>query len=174
MPIIWKYLPEHKLEYFKFKNKHGYSFDNTESTIHTQNALFWIESHLTDNNIIVTPETTNTALGRIIRSLSNSIIILKKQTTADISEIVLSKPMMKAENEKLKLSLNSTDNIKVANLAGNQRKRILPFLFRPNEYAGEVILLDDSTISGTTIDAMKIAMPNATITKSLVLYGYTT
>lgn len=105
MTIIWKYLPEHKLEYFKFKNKHRYSFDNTESIIHTQQAISWIGSHLNDNNIIVTPETTNLAFGNIIKSLPNNILVLKKQTTADISEIVLSKPMMKAEKEKLKLSL---------------------------------------------------------------------
>lgn len=66
--------------------------------------------------------------------------------------------MMKFERAKLHKSLNTSSVIKMADIAGNQRKRFVDCLFKAVQCSNDVVLIDDSIFSGHTLIAAKEAL----------------
>ena len=67
----------------------------------------------------------------------------------------------KPEKQKLMTSLSSNDIVKIASLAGNQRRRIQPHLFKSEQVnvGTKVLFFDDSMFSGSTLNAVKQQYP---------------
>lgn len=81
-------------------------------------------------NIIIVPETTNLLLKNFLSFLKKNIIFLKKNDKQHIVEEIKKQNMMKSEAKKLLLALDGMKTVKIADIAGNQRKRFQSCLFQ--------------------------------------------
>jgi hypothetical protein len=149
---------ENELNYFKMKNKYGYSFTKEEKFIFQKNVTTTI-NNLLENNIIF-PETGNTCLIEIAEMSGKNIIVLEKNTKKDILLQLDNQSMMKAEREKLYKIISENETVKMAQLPGNQRKRLEKLLFKSPKLSLDksYTFLDDSIFSGYTFLAAQEAI----------------
>lgn len=140
------------------KNKYGYSFLPEEKISFQQQVVKKLSPHLSPNSTLIVPETSNLCLLEIAQLTGCPTILLKKNMKEKILLDLDNQAMMKAERQKLISSINAMETVKIANIAGNQRKRFIGSLFQPlNEYLildkSDVVFLDDSIFSGYTFMA---------------------
>lgn len=141
--------------YFKMKNKYDYSFTCEEKAQFQSQVLLSLELSLCNVDTLIVPETSNKCLLEIAYKTGKEVVVLHKNSKDNIIIAISQQTMMKAEKAKLLSSLESMDTIKIANIAGNQRKRFVECLFKPLDNAEilkgkNVALLDDSVFSGYT------------------------
>ena len=116
MRHIWKQLTTRlaKEEYFRFKEKHGYSLSTAERLVHREEAVSWLQATLADvlrseATMVLTPESTNGHFRAILEKLqqrsSLEVVYLKKRKVSEIRGAVVVQPMMKAERLKLQGAL---------------------------------------------------------------------
>lgn len=141
--------------YFKFKNKYEYVFTEQEK----QNFYIEVTKILEKNEIwnnasvLIVPDTENKNFLELIKLTNKKIIILKKSSKEKILEKLENQSMMKSEKQKIFKIINELNNIKMANIPGNQRKRFIDFLFEEKEFLDNnenYLFLDDSLFSGYT------------------------
>lgn len=157
-------LPQHLNTYFKFKEKNGYSFTPEELTAFKESVVSCTDIK---TQIIVVPETTNKNLLDVAQSLG-TVQILKKSSTQEILDYLSAQPMMRGERKKLERSILTH---KMADIAGNQRHRMIECWFQPLEISEPVTLLDDSAFSGYTLRAAQYAL-KAPIMDTITLFSY--
>lgn len=180
--ILWKPLcsREDKEHYFKFKQKHGYQFTADESQLLEQALIEWVLPYIKEavnaKMTVVTPETQNVFFTALLDELKKHISfehqVLVKKDVGSLKLELLQQPMMKAEKEKLVSTLDAMTTLKVAKLAGNQRKRVEAHLFKPLPEVKKAFILDDSFMSGTTLRAMIHALPQLTECTAVAFYGF--
>ena len=157
------------------KNKYEYSFTNEEK----ENFTLLLKEKLMNVpqwnmvNIIIVPETSNLLLKDFLFSTNKNIIFLKKNNKQYIVEEIKKQNMMKSEAKKLLLTLDDMKTVKIADIAGNQRKRFQNCLFQPlniNIMDNDIIFLDDSLFSGNTFLAAQQMLKNFNIT-NIILFN---
>lgn len=124
-------------------------------------------------NIIIVPETTNLLLKNFLSFLKKNIIFLKKNDKQHIVEEIKKQNMMKSEAKKLLLALDGMKTVKIADSAGNQRKRFQSCLFQTlnlNNIDNNIIFLDDSIFSGNTFLAAQKMLENFNTT-TIILFN---
>lgn len=178
--VIYNYLFDLKdrmseITYFKMKNKYGYSFTSQEKEEFQNQVLVGLENHLNNIDILIVPETGNECLLEIAYRTGKEIVIFPKNNKEDIILAVTKQAMMKAEKAKLLSSLEAMDTIKIANIAGNQRKRFIECLFKSIDDMEifkdkNVALLDDSVFSGYTFLAANHIL-NGLNKQNLILFS---
>lgn len=158
--------------YFKFKNKNGYSFNQDEEKIFLSQIIDYLKTQIAPTDILIFPQTSNKCFLRIVGQLGNTYHILQKQNIKEVIQELDKQSMMKAEREKLYATLALNDTVKMANIAGNQRKRFINILFHNinNHTHKSYIFLDDSIFSGYTLAAAHQSV-NQKPTKSIALFS---
>lgn len=141
--------------YFKFKNKHGYRFTECELNDFIEQTLLLLNNNSTWNDAknLIVPQTTNLNFMTLLSKSHKNIITLKKNSKEKIIECVMKQNMMKSEREKLMKMLKNMDIIKMANFAGNQRKRLVECIFEEvklEHLQTPCLFFDDSLFSGYT------------------------
>lgn len=140
--------------YFKFKNKYEHSFTTEEKIIFQQMVLdklklnpLWVNAET-----LIIPETGNLAFVELAHMNGKKVITLHKASKENIKSHLHTQPMMKTEREKLFSSLDEMNRVKIAGIAGNQRKRFIQCLFEELNVddIGQTIFFDDSIFSGYT------------------------
>jgi hypothetical protein len=111
---------------------------------------------------LIIPETGNNAFIELAHMSEKKLIILHKANKEDIKSDLNTQPMMKAEKEKLFKSLDEMHTVKIAGIAGNQRKRFIHCLFEEFSImdTGKTIFFDDSVFSGYTFLAAQYRLKN--------------
>lgn len=160
---------EKQEEYFKMKNKYEHAFSKEEKTAFQQKVLQDLEQFEDWKNakLIFLPETGNTCLIEIAQQSGKEIVYIKKQTKETIKNSLDKQAMMKAEREKLYLAIDSMNTVKMAGVAGNQRKRLVEVLFEdivltPEQEEYSKVFLDDSIFSGYTFLAAQYKINQVT------------
>lgn len=166
---------ENELLYFKMKNKYEYLFTEKEKVafISLLNEKLNKISHWCITNTIVVPETSNYLLKSFLISTGKKIIYLQKNSKEKIIESIQQQPMMKSEAKKLFSSLNNMKTIKIADIAGNQRKRFQTCLFNDiseQNMDTDIVFLDDSIFSGNTFLAAQEKLKNFNVT-NIILFN---
>lgn len=154
---------DNEINYFRMKQKYGNSFSQEQYEQFNALVLGNIMSLLSDIDTLVVPETGNNMLLEIAKTTNKNIFILEKNSKEDIIAALSEQTMMRSEKIKLMTMLEGMDTIKMAQLAGNQRKRFVDCLFKkPNsdtlDKLGSIALLDDSVFSGYTFMAANSAL----------------
>ncbi len=150
-----------QIEYFKMKNKHGYAFSQEEKkefkdkvNIELKKNPDWVNA-----TAILVPGTSNEILKEIAFESSKKVYFLEKASISEIIPALQAQSMMKGEAQKLLSQLKTLESIKMADIAGNQRKRFIGLLFKNidnlKEYLNneKIVFLDDSVFSGITLQA---------------------
>lgn len=147
--------------YFQMKNKYGYSFNDDERLKFENLVLDHFKSLNIDFDSVIYAQTDNHILKSILSKLNKNQYEMKKNSATDIKLIVDGMKMSKPEKQKLMTSLSSNDIVKIASLAGNQRRRIQPHLFKSEQVnvGTKVLFFDDSMFSGSTLNAVKQQYP---------------
>lgn len=162
------------IEYFKFKEKHDYSFSPDELNkflINLSSYILNINGYKKFNTVFI-PETDNLNLIKLSSLVSEKTIIIKKNRKDYIISKLNEQSYQKKEKESLFQSLENMQTIKMANIKGNQRKRFIDILFEKVDSdisMDNSLLLDDSYFSGLTYKALKRKIPNTT--KNVVLFS---
>lgn len=156
---------DYEINYFKMKQKYGNTFTDQEYLHFEKNVLEFLNPLLINIDTLVIPQTGNDTLLNLAKLTSKNIFILEKNTKETMVTAVLEQPMMRSEKTKLMNMLDSMDTIKMAQLAGNQRKRFVNCLFKKPDtktiqQLGKIALLDDSIFSGYTFVAANNALEN--------------
>lgn len=152
--------------YFKMKNKYEHSFSKEEKINFINLARQDLSSCEAWQNaeIVLVPETSNQLLLELCKS--KELVIIYKNDKEVIKEALDKQFFMKTEREKLYTSLdNNGSKVKMANIAGNQRKRFVEFLFKEivlneEQKTKNCVFLDDSIFSGYTFLAAQEAIKN--------------
>lgn len=139
--------------YKKMKQKYGFSFSEDEEKAFMQLVLAELESNpiWQEAHHLIVPQTGNQFLLHLLDKVNKNIHVLKKKSKADIFQALEGQDMMKAERIKLYQTLDDMKEIKMALIAGNQRKRFIGLLFDKLEVdVTEGLFFDDSVFSGYT------------------------
>lgn len=147
-------IEENTKNYFKFKNKYEYSFNQKEK----EDFKSLVFENLKKNKVwlsattLIIPETGNKNLLEIAQLSNKRIITLEKNSKEIIKNELSLQPMMKSEREKLYKSLEVMESVKMAGIAGNQRKRFIEILFKKIVFQNDdsFVFFDDSLFSGYT------------------------
>lgn len=139
--------------YFKFKNKNDYLFTPEQAYEFEENIYNHLIEHIEPQVLIVYPQTSNILFLNLVDKFKNNKQQLSKNTPEQILHILNEQQMMKAEKEKLFKTLESHNTVKMAHIAGNQRKRFINCLFQPICISSNAVFLDDSVFSGHTLAA---------------------
>ena len=141
------------IDYFKFKNKHNFSFTHEELIVFKLKVQEFINS-LGEFDSIVIPQTSNNLFKEIINEIGNVCIIPKRSVIEVLGDLDLHH-MMKEERNKLYSNLHQMDEIKIHLIAGNQRSRVADVLFDiPEHDLSNSLFIDDAIFSGSTFNAM--------------------
>lgn len=141
------------------KNKYDYSLSEEEKNtfIKRLNNSFEKDKIFQESEYLIVPETDNQFLIDWTAQTHKKIIVLKKQTKDKIVQKLSEQTMMRAEKVKLLKAIEAMEEVKIANIAGNQRKRFIGCLFEPLEQNvinnlthTKTMLVDDSVFSGYT------------------------
>ncbi len=148
----------HKILYFKFKNKYEFKFTENERLSFFNDIINDLNSHESwrQSNTIIIPETSNQNLIALASQFSKKIIILSKNSKEKIIDFLHNQAMMKKEKEKILKIIHNFSEIKIANIPGNQRKRFIDCLFSDEiniEQQNKCVFFDDSIFSGYTYKA---------------------
>lgn len=145
-------------QYFKMKSKHDFSFDEKESEKFILECITRVKQY--DYDFILVPDTKNKCLLEIAKQLDPHYLQLKKNTPQEILNLLQEQKMMKDEFEKLSAAVKAQDVLQINKIAGNQRKRFIPLLFKALELPSDkkVLLLDDAVFGGSTLDAASYAL----------------
>lgn len=145
---------ENELKYFKMKNKYEHQFSPEEKELFQEEISNKLSDLLKEIDVLIIPETSNQCLLDIIKLTKKDVIILEKNTKENIIQDLNNQTMMKDERTKLLNSIAEMEVLKIANIAGNQRKRFVGNLFKQlNKEQFEnkkIAFLDDSVFSGYT------------------------
>lgn len=139
--------------YKKMKRKYGFSFSKEEEAHFTEHIFNELENNVLWNgakNLIV-PQTSNQFLMNFLNKVDKNIVVLTKRHKLDILHELDGQVMMKTERAKLYQSLELMQEVKMAGIAGNQRKRLIHLLF--SELRNDItdgLFFDDSVFSGYT------------------------
>lgn len=161
-------------EYFKFKEKYNYKFNQKE----LEDFLQSITSKILKINkekkykTVFIPQTSNKNLIKLAKLIAENIYIVKKNKKEIIIKELNTQKFQKKEKEALLKSIESKEVIKIAEIKGNQRKRFIDILFEDieeNISMENTLLLDDSAFSGFTYKALKSKLPNTT--KDIVIFS---
>ena len=166
---------EDKEHYFRFKCKHGYSMPPEEWVSFSEQCIQWVQQQVSDLGseiCLVVPESTNVAFNELISRLGVKVCWLRKRSAQEIWAEVSKQSMMKAERAKLASVFEGLSYLRVGQLAGNQRKRVIPVLFEPVTIDMPVVLLDDSCISGTTFEGMRAALGSTVVLRELSFFTF--
>lgn len=140
--------------YFKFKNKYDYKFTKTEKILFQQMVLDKLNSDSNWENTknLIIPETENINLIELAQLSGKKIFTLHKENKENMKSIIEKQPMMKSEKEKIFKTLDEMNNVKIAGIAGNQRKRFVNCLFQKFVFfeTEKTSFFDDSIFSGYT------------------------
>lgn len=160
-----------QLKYFKMKNKHGYSFTDTEKSEFIADVIAQLKQYIFDVDVIIFPETQNECFKEIVNTLNMEKLMVEKRSVDDMLVDLNTQQFMKAEKDKLFNSLSGTNTVKLAAVAGNQRKRFIEILFNPVsiDKSKRYLILDDSFFSGTTLAGLE-RICAGTQYKTLVLF----
>ena len=111
---------------------------------------------------LIIPETGNLSFIELAHMSGKQVITLHKASKEDIQSHLNTQPMMKAEREKLFASLDEMNTVKIAGIAGNQRKRFISCLFKELDITdlGKTVFFDDSVFSGYTFLAAQHRLKN--------------
>jgi hypothetical protein len=149
------------IEYFKFKEKNGYKFNEEELSNFIDIVKEKILKINNDNKFstVFIPETGNLNLIRLAEKISYNIVFVKKNKKQIIIDELNKQTYQKKEKEALFDSISKMDTIKMADVKGNQRKRFVDCLFENNEFNDSLyensLFLDDSSFSSYTYQAAK-------------------
>lgn len=143
----------HLETYFKFKNKNDYFFTPAQAQEFEENVYNTLIEHIDSKTLIIYPQTNNQLFLNLIDKFDNNKQQLLKNTPQQILNILSEQQMMKAEKEKLFKTIESHSTVKMANIAGNQRKRFINCLFQHICIKANAVFLDDSVFSGYTLAA---------------------
>lgn len=155
--------------YCKFKSKYDFDLSEAEIATLTEQVQAYVNTQLGDIQSVVIPSTTNSLFLNIVKTLGKKVFVLEKNDNASIKKELDQQAMMRTERQKLYAAIDSMDTIKMAAIAGNQRKRFINCLFKkcPVENAA---FLDDSVFSGCTLTASLAAIEHPTL-KNIVLFS---
>lgn len=139
--------------YKKMKQKYGFSFSNEEKKQFTRTILDELVTFKVWQEAItlIVPQTTNQFLLNFLDNVDKEVKVLVKRDKVDILHELDKQVMMKAERIKLYQSIEVMKEVKMAGIAGNQRKRLVSLLF--NELDSDLtegLFFDDSVFSGYT------------------------
>lgn len=118
---------------------------------------------------VVIPETSNKNFLTLVQNLDKDVHVLEKNDMHSIRAILDTQSMMKSERQKLYAALDTMTSVKMAAIAGNQRKRFIDCLFKKHPLKNAVFL-DDSVFSGYTFAAALSAIEYPT-TANIVLFS---
>lgn len=140
--------------YFKFKEKNGYAFLPEEKIDFQQLVLSMLSenSNWVKAKTLIIPETGNSGLIELAHLSGKEVVTLYKAQKEEIKTHLETQSMMKAEREKLFSAIAAMDKVKMAGIAGNQRKRFIECLFKTPDISDtkDVVFFDDSMFSGYT------------------------
>src|SRR5574343_477305 len=115
------------MDYFKFKNKHQYSFTDSEALEFKKQVQDYIAACGVFKRIVI-PQTTNALFLEIVHEIGD-VLVIPKRSKEEVLEYLGLQQMMKAERKKLYTNIQSMDEIKIHLIAGNQRRRVVDVLF---------------------------------------------
>jgi hypothetical protein len=146
--------------YYKMKNKNGYFFSVQEEQDFLTEALAQFNQHmdLTRFNAIVTPETNNQCFKSLLAQINLPTFTIHKKSKTDVLDLLNQQFLMKSEKQKLLKTFESMSDVKIANIAANQRNRISNLLFDipPElEKISNILYMDDSIFTGSTFKCIK-------------------
>lgn len=149
--------------YFGLKNKHDAYLTNKEELLFDIQQT--IESINFNANVVVCPQSSkdlNSWLSNIIARKNNSKIIeLKKRSKDEIIELVKKQSWTKDEwsSQLSRFDVMGLE-FEINKVKSNQRKKYIPYLFEPQyiDSTNNVMLVDDSIFSGTTVMACNSAI----------------
>lgn len=151
------------------KNKYNYVLteEETKTLINTLNTFFKKDKDFKESEYLIIPETGNQFLIEWTVQTNKKVIILRKQTKDKIIQKLSEQTMMKAEKVKLLKAIEAMNEVKMANIAGNQRKRLIECLFEPlnknvisTATNNKLMFIDDSIFSGYTFLAAQHVLKN--------------
>lgn len=139
------------------KNKYDYSFDENELKTFKNNIYKELQLHTiwNDAQLLIIPETSNEVLISIAKNSGKEVVFLIKNSKENILLKLQNQKMMKSEAKKLFSIVEGLDIVKMAAIAGNQRKRFISILFKElnlseNQKDKNILFFDDSLFSGFT------------------------
>lgn len=145
--------------YFALKNRYDYSLSQKQLEQITQDLLQAVAEEAYD--CVIIPQSTNMFLPDIAQQIAPKVITLEKNSKEDMFACLQQQKFMKAEKEKLFKAMEQMDTIRINQIAGNQRNRFIPCLFKQVGFdiqqvlqQGKTLVLDDAIFSGTTFLAM--------------------
>lgn len=145
--------------YFALKNRYDYSLSQKQLEQITQDLLQAVAEEAYD--CVIIPQSTNMFLSELAQHIAPKVITLEKNSKEDMLACLQQQKFMKAEKEKLFKALEQMDTIRINQIAGNQRNRFIPCLFKQVNFdmqqvlqQGKTLVLDDAIFSGTTFLAM--------------------
>lgn len=146
-----------QLTYFKMKNKYENCF-SSEEKIHFEKEVLENLSHniyWQQAQLLIIPETGNDCLKSIALLSGKEVVYLKKSNKESIFKALDQQKFMKDEKIKLYESIHQMETVKIAGIAGNQRKRFVSCLFdelslTQNQQDKNTVFFDDSIFSGFT------------------------
>jgi pyruvate formate-lyase activating enzyme-like uncharacterized protein len=139
--------------YKKMKQKYGFSFSSLEEQEFTHQVLDELEkkSMWQEAKTLIVPQTSNQFLLHFLEKVNKEVYFLKKKSKSDILHELEAQDMMKTERVKLYAAIEAMKDVKMANIAGNQRKRFISLLFNELDSSiTEGLFFDDSVFSGYT------------------------
>lgn len=139
--------------YKKMKQKYGFSFSKEEEVFFIQEILEELVKYEVwqDAKTLIVPQTTNQFLLKFLDTIDKNIIILKKEDKDTILDKLQPQNMMKSERIKLYQAIEQMKDVKMAHIAGNQRKRLTSILFKELDcQITNGLFFDDSVFSGYT------------------------
>lgn len=156
--------------YCKFKNKYEHTFNQYELDCFLLDMKYKLGDALEDVDTVVVPETSNVGFLNLLSQLDKNVFVIKKRTVEQIRLELDKQSMMRSERQKLYASISDMTTLKVAAIAGNQRKRFTNILFEKTKVDGRVAFLDDSVFSGFTLQAARAAIEGELV-KYIVLFS---
>lgn len=152
---------ETKKVYAKVKQKNEESLTSNEKDILINETVSALKEYVATHhfNLIITPESSNVLLSQILSYLNLPIVTVSKQDKLSITNTLNAEKMCKTEKEKLTNSLVGMSSVKMAQLSGNQRKRVAKNLFNIENVEvfqnKNILFFDDALFTGSTLSAIQ-------------------
>ena len=145
-------------QYYGVKDRFEYTSNNKQQFI--EEIASSIKSFAQKFDWIAIPESSNSFITDIVKQLNVDYFVIKKNNITTVISFAEKLSLQPKEKKVHIEKLTSMNVFKINLLKSNQRRKYEQIIFQENKsLQGKGLVIDDSLFSGTTLRALKFALP---------------